>query len=338
MVSDFNFNSLQNGAYWEVKVNFQMSQNNNVFNAYVYIPLVLTFAFLLGCFAVALMTIRDDELQDYTPANTSDSDVTSSNSPYSYVEAKEENGIRYYVLSVPEDEKPPAVVSSEPEPSSDITDNIITPANKQKVAYLTFDDGPSENTIKILDILDKYDVKATFFVIYHKGMEKQYKEIVNRGHTIALHSYTHNYKKIYSSEEAYFDDLKKIENYVKSVTGVESNITRFPGGSSNTVSNKYSKGIMKNLKKKVPEQGYIYHDWNVDSCDAEQNNTPVETLLENIQASLPKYRQANILMHDTGATKQTTVDALPQIIEYVQSQGFDIQPITEDTTAIRHNW
>ncbi len=315
-----------------------MSRNNNGFNSYVYIPIVLTFAFLLGCFAVALMTLRDDELNDYTVDGVSNSDVTSDSSPYAYVEAKEEDGIRYYVLSVPDGEDPPDLVSSEPETSSSITDNIITPTQKKKTAYLTFDDGPSENTIKILDILDKYNVKATFFVIYHKGMEKQYKEIVNRGHTIALHSYTHNYKKIYSSEDAYFSDLEKIGNYVKSVTGVETCITRFPGGSSNTISNKYSKGIMKNLKKEVLQRGYIYHDWNVDSCDAEKNNTPVDELLENIQSSLPKYRQANILMHDTGKTKQTTVDALPKIIEYVQSQGFDIEPITEETTAIRHNW
>ncbi len=315
-----------------------MSRNNNGFNSYVYIPIVLTFAFLLGCFAVALMTLRDDELNDYTVDGVSNSDVTSDSSPYAFVEAKEEDGIRYYVLSTPEGEPLKDTVSSEPEPSSDITDNIITPSQKKKTAYLTFDDGPSANTIKILDILDKYDVKATFFVIYHKGMEKQYKEIVDRGHTIALHSYTHNYKKIYSSEDAYFSDLEKIGNYVKSVTGVETCITRFPGGSSNTISNKYSKGIMKNLKKEVLQRGYIYHDWNVDSCDAEKNNTPVDELLENIQASLPKYRQANILMHDTGKTKQTTVDALPKIIEYVQSQGFDIEPITEETTAIRHNW
>lgn len=317
-----------------------MSRNNNGFNSYVYIPLILTFAFLLGCFAVALMTIRDDEAQDYTIANVSEFDTVSKDEKYSYVETKEDDGIRYYVLSTTEGEQAPDLVGGTEVSSSSVSSEtgITKPVTKPKVAYLTFDDGPSENTIKILNILDKYNVKATFFVIYHKGMEKQYKEIVNRGHTIALHSYTHNYKKIYSSEDAYFADLKKIGNYIKSVTGTESKITRFPGGSSNTISNKYSKGIMKNLKKEVLEQGYIYHDWNVDSCDAQDNNIPVETLLENIKGSLTKYRQANILMHDTGKAKQTTVDALPQIIEYVQAQGYDIQPITEDSAAIRHNW
>lgn len=314
-----------------------MSRNNNGYNSYVYIPLILTFAFLLGCFAVALMTIRDDELNDYTVAEISSSDVSSNSSKYSYVE-KEADGIKYYVLSMPDIENFSSEVSSQPEPSSDNTESNVKTDSKKKVAYLTFDDGPSENTIKILNILDKYNVKATFFVIYHKGMEKQYKEIVNRGHTIALHSYTHNYKKIYSSEDAYFNDLKKIGNYIKSVTGVETKITRFPGGSSNTVSNKYHKGIMKNLKKDVVKQGYIYHDWNVDSGDARRNNVPVETLLENIKSTMGKQRQINILMHDTGKAKQTTVEALPQIIEYVKSQGFDIQPITEDSTPIRHNW
>ncbi|MGN0475270.1 MAG: polysaccharide deacetylase family protein [Acutalibacteraceae bacterium] len=315
-----------------------MSRNNNGYNSYVYIPLILTFAFLLGCFAVALMTVRDDELNSgYTVAKVSNSDVSSNSNKYSYVE-KEEDGIRYYVLSMPDLENLSSEVSSEPEPSSEPVESEVKPNSKKKVAYLTFDDGPSENTIKILNILDEYNVKATFFVIYHKGMEKQYKEIASRGHTIALHSYTHNYKKIYSSEDAYFNDLKKIGNYVKSVTGTETKITRFPGGSSNTVSNKYHKGIMKNLKKDVLEQGYIYHDWNVDSGDARSNNVPVETLLKNIKSTLPKQRQANILMHDTGKAKQTTVEALPQIIEYVQSQGFEIQPITEDSTPIRHNW
>ncbi len=317
-----------------------MSRNNNGFNPYVYIPLVLTFAFLLGCFAVALITIRDEDFQNYTVDNVSKFDVVSSDGAYSYVETQEEDGIRYYVLSMPESDETSSTFGSVTvtSPTDVPKENMIAIPQKQKVAYLTFDDGPSENTIKILNILDKYDVKATFFVIYRKGMEKQYKEIVNRGHTLALHSYTHNYKKIYSDKDAYFSDLKKIGNYVKSVTGVESNITRFPGGSSNTISNKYNKGIMKDLKKEVLEQGYIYHDWNVDSRDAEQNNIPAETLLKNIKASLPKYTKANILMHDTGKAKQTTVEALPKIIEYIKSQGYEIEAITEESTAIRHNW
>lgn len=207
-----------------------------------------------------------------------------------------------------------------------------------RVAYLTFDDGPSVNTFKILDILDQYNVKATFFVIYHKNMEKQYQAIVSRGHTIALHSYTHEYSDIYSSERAYFNDLNKIHDYVENVTGVDSNIIRFPGGSSNTVSNRYCRGLMKTLKQDVPARGYIYHDWNVDSTDASGNNRKASLLLSNVKSGMrSKPKTANILMHDTGRSKNTTVEALPSIIEYIQSQGYAIEPITVDSKVIQHH-
>lgn len=211
-----------------------------------------------------------------------------------------------------------------------------TKKSSGKVAYLTFDDGPSVNTMKILDILDRYNVKATFFVIYHGGMTKQYKAIVSRGHTLALHSYTHDYSKIYKSEKAYFADLKKIHDYVEDVTGVDSRIIRFPGGSSNTVSNKYNKGIMKTLKKSVAKKGYYYHDWNVDSTDAAGRNRKASLLLKNVKSGTGKKKVINVLMHDTGKSKMTTVEALPSIIEYLKKQGYSFEAITEDSTLIQH--
>ena len=207
---------------------------------------------------------------------------------------------------------------------------------KGKVAYLTFDDGPSANTYKILDILDKYNVKATFFVIYKKGYKKQYQAIVKRGHTIALHSYTHNYSKIYKSEKAYFADLKKIHDYVEDVTGVDSNIIRFPGGSSNTVSNKYNKGIMKKLKVSVEKKGYVFHDWNVDSTDAAGRNRKASLLLKNVKSGAAKKKTIDVLMHDTGKSKKTTVEALPSIIEYLRKQGYSLEALTPDTKPIQH--
>ncbi len=205
-----------------------------------------------------------------------------------------------------------------------------------KIAYLTFDDGPSENTEKILDILDGYGVKATFFVISKKNQDKGYKMIVDRGHTIALHSYTHTYSKIYKSEEAYFDDLAKISDKVYNLTGVRSTIIRFPGGSSNTVHRKYCKGLMKKLKTAVTEKGYVYHDWNVDSGDATGSNVAVETLVNNVKKGAKGRDVIDILMHDTGKSKQTTVEALPEIIEYLLSEGYTILPITADTQPIQH--
>ncbi|WP_288162231.1 polysaccharide deacetylase family protein [Dubosiella newyorkensis] len=150
------------------------------------------------------------------------------------------------------------------------------PAYGKKVVYLTFDDGPSENTAKILDILDKYNAKATFFVTgNHPEYNKYMKRAAKEGHTIGLHTYTHNYSQLYSSEEAYFDDLQQISDMVEDVTGKKSKVIRFPGGSSNMISANYVDGLMTTLTQKVQEQGYQYFDWNVDSTDASGNGVPV---------------------------------------------------------------
>ena len=214
----------------------------------------------------------------------------------------------------------------------------FTPPKEGRVAYLTFDDGPSSNTENILDILDYYNVKATFFVIYHKDMEDKYKEIVDRGHTIALHSYTHDYSKIYKSEKAFFDDITEISDYVYSVTGVRSKIIRFPGGSSNTVSKHYSKNLMKTLTASVTQKGYSYHDWNVDSGDASTSNLAPEKMLENVKKTLTRYRNPDILMHDGGDKRLTTVEALPDIIEYIYSQGYKMERLEPDSYAVHHTW
>lgn len=205
-----------------------------------------------------------------------------------------------------------------------------------KIAYLTFDDGPSENTEAILDILDQYGVKATFFVISKKNMDGKYRMIVERGHTIALHAYSHTYSRIYKSESAYFEDLQKISDKVYNLTGVRSCIIRFPGGSSNTVHRKYCKGLMKKLKVSVGEKGYIYHDWNVDSGDASGINVEAEILINNIKKNSKNKDIIDILMHDTGSSKLTTVEALPAIIEFLLSEGYTILPITDSTPPIQH--
>lgn len=236
----------------------------------------------------------------------------------------------------------PEVVSSEPEERhlqlpNDRYINFV-PHREGYVAYLTFDDGPSENTEDILDILDYYGAKATFFVIYHKDMADKYKAIVDRGHTIALHTYSHKYEKIYRSEKAFFAEIERISDYIYRVTGTRSKIIRFPGGSSNTVSRHYCEGIMDTLKKSVPARGYVYHDWNVDSTDAEGYNRSPEILLENVKKSLTKYRKPDILMHDAGASKRTTVEALPSIIEYIYSKGYSLEGLQIDSYAVHHDW
>ncbi len=217
-----------------------------------------------------------------------------------------------------------------------VKDKVIVkiPQSKEKIVYLTFDDGPSENTKKILDILDHYDAKATFFVT---GNGKKYnhliKEACDKGHTIALHTYSHNYKKVYSSLNAYFNDLNKVGNMVKNIIGYVPKYIRFPGGSSNTISKKYCKGIMSKLVVEVQKRGYQFYDWNGDTTDASGNNVAVSKLIKN--ATVYKSKNIMILAHDTKA-KSTTVDALPKIIEYYKKKGYKFKGIDDSTFTPHH--
>lgn len=205
----------------------------------------------------------------------------------------------------------------------------------QKIVYLTFDDGPSDNTKKILDILDQYKAKATFFVTGNNQKKNgMLKEAHDKGHAVGLHTYTHNYAEVYSSVNAYFDDLNKISDMVEQITGEKSKIIRFPGGSSNTISGHYTKGIMTELTKQVQEKGYQYFDWNCDSTDASGNHVPVEKLIAN--ATSGKGDHINILMHDTDA-KDTTVKALPKIIEFYREKGYVFKALTADSFAPHHH-
>lgn len=201
--------------------------------------------------------------------------------------------------------------------------------SSEKVVYLTFDDGPSLNTKKIIDILERYQAKATFFVT---GCNQSYnyliKEAHQKGHTIALHTYSHDYKTIYSSEDAYFNDLEKVGQMVKNQIGFVPHYIRFPGGSSNTISRRYCNGIMSTLSKKVIEKGYQYYDWNADSTDASGNHVPVSKLISN--ATLSKSNNIMILCHDTSA-KDTTVEALPSIIEHYKNLGYSFKGIDDNT-------
>ncbi len=201
-----------------------------------------------------------------------------------------------------------------------------------KTVYLTFDDGPSSYTPQILDTLDKYGVKATFFVKNGGKYNYLMGDIVNRGHSIGLHTYSHDYAKIYSSDKAYFNDLNKISDLVFEQTGVRTKIMRFPGGTSNTVSRKYSRGIMTRISKSVKEQGYVYFDWNCDNGDAAGANT-IQKQLNNCSKYPKSASTVVVLMHDT---KKTTRDALPKIIEYYQSCGFKFGVITTSTPRVQH--
>lgn len=204
-----------------------------------------------------------------------------------------------------------------------------------KRCYLTFDDGPSsKNTKKVLNILDQYNVKATFFVISTSNLSNV-KDAYDRGHAIGLHANSHEYGEIYRSSEAYFNDLETLGYKVKQYLGFTPNIIRFPGGSSNTVSRKYNKGIMTRLAQEVETRGYYYFDWNVDSTDASGNNVPASKLISEVKKYVVGQDNVCILMHDTDA-KGTTVEALPQIIEYCRSKGYEFCILNKYAPGFHH--
>lgn len=201
-----------------------------------------------------------------------------------------------------------------------------------KVVCLTFDDGPSANTQKILDILNQYNVKATFFVVAKTDEESlsRYRAIVDSGNTIALHSYTHDYSKIYDNLESYIEDVTKIHDLVYEVTGVDSKIYRFPGGSANSS----AKMDVHECIDYLNSQGYTYYDWNISSGDASPALQTKEQILENIKKNLYDVNTGIILMHDA-EYKPTTVEALPELIELLQSEGFEIKAIDDSVKTVQ---
>ena len=206
-------------------------------------------------------------------------------------------------------------------------------SGKKGTIYLTFDDGPNEGTTNvILDILKEENVKATFFVT-NKGPDSLIKREYNEGHTVALHTASHNYATVYKSVSSYYNDLKQVSDRVKRITGTETKIIRFPGGSSNTVSKKYSPGIMTTLTKDVLNKGYRYYDWNIDSDDAGSTKT-ASGVYNNVVKALSKNRANMILMHDI---KPHTRDALRNIIRYGKNNGYNFEKITMSTPMITHH-
>ncbi len=206
---------------------------------------------------------------------------------------------------------------------------------KPGTIYLTFDDGPSSSiTPKILDILKEKNVKATFFILnYGSSTEELVKREAREGHSIGIHGYSHDYHQVYQSEKAYMENLSKLREKIKASTGVDTVITRFPGGSSNTVS-KFNPGIMTRLTKLVVDKGYRYFDWNVSSGDAGDVKTK-EAVYQNVTKGLSKNRANVVLMHDfSGNTK--TLNALADIIDYGKANGYTFDRITPATAMVTH--
>lgn len=214
-------------------------------------------------------------------------------------------------------------------------DEVTETSSKKKIKkriYLTFDDGPSEYTGQILDILAANDVKATFFVI---GKDERYydyyRRIVNEGHTLGMHSYTHEYQKLYESTESFGNEIEELNGLLKEVTGTESHIFRFPGGSSNNV----SKLPIENYIEYLNEHGINYYDWNALSGDAVNASLSPEQLVNNIMKDVRNNRDSVVLMHDL-VTAHGTVESLQMLIDTLKSEGYEILPIDENTPLIQH--
>ncbi|MEG1827181.1 MAG: polysaccharide deacetylase family protein [Gordonibacter sp.] len=190
-----------------------------------------------------------------------------------------------------------------------------------KVCYLTFDDGPSDNTHDILRILDEKDALATFFVQGNSEKIDLVKDIADKGHAIGLHTYSHDYAQLYANDNAYYADLAAVQDAVSSRIGHTVDIVRFPGGTSNTVSKQYSTGIMSRLSQSVPASGYQYFDWNLSGGDSSSPPPPAADIANNVLLNIGSQQRVCVLMHDT-TVKRTTVEALPAIIDGLRAQGY----------------
>lgn len=208
-----------------------------------------------------------------------------------------------------------------------------TTSSGNKVVYLTFDDGPGAHTQQLLDILDKYNVKVTFFVTnVNSGYENMIAKEAAAGHTVAIHSASHDYKKIYSSVDAYFAVLNEMSDIIYAQTGQRPKLIRFPGGSSNTVSLKYCSGIMTTLTKAVTDQGYKYFDWNVSSGDA-GGTTSTEEVYQNVVNGMKSHNVSVVLQHDI---KGFSVNAVERIIQWGLANGYTFLPLTTSTEDVHH--
>ena len=203
---------------------------------------------------------------------------------------------------------------------------------QKKTAYLTFDDGPDETvTPQVLDILKKYGIKGTFFTIHNgsKKADQLYKRIVNEGHTIAAHSYTHDYEQIYQSVDSFLEDFSKISDHIEKVTGVKPELFRFPGGSINY----FNAGVYRQIIGEMIRRGYVYYDWNVSAEDAVRAGVSAGDIKRYALAGSSNMNKKIVLMHD-GAGHKNTAEALPGIIEGLKAQGYEFAPLTKDVMPV----
>ena len=230
----------------------------------------------------------------------------------------------------------PALISDDPVSGAAVSGAAVEKEKpgKGKKVYLTFDDGPGPNTEKILDILKKNDIKATFFVTGKTDdfSKQMYKRIVEEGHTLGMHSYSHVYDEIYASEKAFSQDFEKLYEFLHDVTGEYSKFYRFPGGSSV----QDTKVPIKKLVKFLDKKEITYLDWNVLSPDIKDANVSKKQLLKELRKEVKKYDTSVVVFYDT-QTQPMTIKALPSVIKALKKDEYEILPVDENTAPIRHN-
>ena len=197
-----------------------------------------------------------------------------------------------------------------------------------RVVYLTFDDGPGPYTGGLLDTLKKYDAKATFFVVGYMGPLDIIKRMEDEGHSVGAHTYSHDFRTCYSSVEAYYEDLQKIEDLISEQLGHETPLVRFPGGSSNGKSASYCRGIMTKLTQDLPEKGYQYFDWNVTAADS-GGTEDTEDVIRLVKEGIQSHKVSVVLQHDI---KPYSVAGVEEILRWGKSKGYIFLPLNKDST------
>lgn len=269
---------------------------------------------------------------DSKKAVLGNSNVDTNHTQNTENEQQEESATREDSAGNSETAAVDADIAKEPSPETVSTDDAAEKKQSKGRIYLTFDDGPSIYTGQILDILKANNVKATFFVI---GRDEQYydyyKRIVEEGHTIGMHSYTHVYQDFYKSIDSFGAELSKLQDLIYNVTGVESRVFRFPGGSSNSVAPLPIEDYISYLN----EHNINYYDWNSLNGDAVTSGLSPQTLVDNIMNDVTRNEDSIVLMHDLQTT-HTTVESLQLLIDTLRTEGYEILPIDENTPLIQH--
>lgn len=206
---------------------------------------------------------------------------------------------------------------------------VLEGKGSKKIAYLTFDDGPYQISYQFLDVLDKYDILATFFVIGNKPDDRLpiYKEEVRRGHTIANHTYYHSISNgLYNSVSSFTNQIKKNEDFILKETGIKTNILRFPGGSNQ------AKGLKNGIIKEISNMGYGYVDWDLETGDGKKVSPTIKESIDNVLNKTNGRDIIVVLMHDYSSI---TLSALPSIIEGLEKQNYIMLPLFYESVKVK---